>query len=188
MRLAIVLAALLRVGGASTAAGQVAVELRAGGAAGAYESTGAGFQTLPRPAFALSASYSPLPQLAIYAGYARASFGCNQGFCRDVDPTFTTSGPRLGIEAAFPRYFLLGRLGLVRHSLVATSTVDGSARERSSDPAIGIEAGVSGLIPAAPRLSVTPGVSMIRYSAVMPEEPTAGVAIFTLDLGLRYGF
>lgn len=182
-RLTLLSASLLALLLARPAGAQLAVEVRGGAGAGSYEATGAGFQNAPRGAFAASASYAPLPALSVYAGYSRASFGCEEGFCRGVDPTFTTSGVGAGLRASLPLR-LWARAGVVRHQLAVSSTPGGEGFSDTSDPALGVEAGLGLALPLlGSRFSLTPGVGYLRYGASL--DGGDRIAVVTADVGLR---
>lgn len=182
--LALLLLAALPAG---PAAAQLSVELRGGAGAGSYEATSAGFQTLPRAAFGVSAAYAPVPSLAVYAGYGRTAFGCEEGFCRDADPTFTTSGVSAGLRVQLP-VGAWARAGVARHRLDVSSTPGGQPHSGSSEAALGVETGAGWAVSLGRRVSLTPGVGYLRYDAVLADGSSDGVAVVTADVGVRVSF
>lgn len=171
---------------ARPAAAQLSVELRGGAGAGSYEATSAGFQTLPRAAFGVSAAYAPVSALAVYAGYNQAAFGCEEGFCRGADATFTTSGVSAGLRVQLPAG-VWARAGVARHRLGVSSSPGGEPYSGSSEAALGVEAGAGWALPLGRRVALTPGVGYLRYEAALGGS-SDGVAVVTADVGLRVSF
>lgn len=168
------------VAAASPAAAQLSLEVRGGAGAGSYGATGAGFQPVPGTAGSAHLGYAFHPRLAAYAGYSNTGFGCVEGFCEGVDPTFTSSGLDAGVRFQLPAGLWV-RGGAVVHAL----KVDSPVQDESSDAAFGVGAGAGFTIPLGSRLALTPGVGYTRYTASMPDGSDP-VAVFTADLGLRF--
>jgi hypothetical protein len=166
-------------------AAQLSVEVRGGAGAGAYEATRAGFQNVPQAAFAANVAYAPSRALAVYAGYSRAAFGCEEGFCQELDPTFTTSGVSGGLRFQLAGFW--GRLGVARHQLAISSPRSGAPYDDRSDAALGAELGLGYGWRLGPRLSLTPGIGYLRYRAPV-DGAEDGVAVLTADVGLRLSF
>ncbi|HEX8432637.1 MAG TPA: outer membrane beta-barrel protein, partial [Longimicrobium sp.] len=150
-RAAAILAALASLAAAPRAHAQIAVEVRGGAAIGAYQATTAGLQTVPGPAFGATLGYSVRPNLELFAGYSRATFGCNEGFCDTVEPTFTAAGAEAGARVELPaRIWVRGALAL------QSLGVDSDASDATSDASIGVKVGAGLGFPLGRRVSVTP--------------------------------
>jgi len=164
---------------AAPAAAQLSLELRGGAGAGSYGATGAGFQFVPQPAGSATLDFAFHPRAAAYAGYGFARFGCEEGFCAGVDPTFTSQGFSAGLRFELPAG-VWARGGAVAHTLEAESP----RGAESSDAAFGFEAGAGLGLRLGPRLTFTPGIGYTRYAASVDgsDEP---VAFVTGELGLR---
>lgn len=167
---------------AAPAAAQLSLELRGGAGAGSYGATGAGFQFVPLPAGSATLAYAFHPVVAAYAGYGFARFGCEEGFCDGVDPTFTSQGFAAGLRFELPGG-VWARGGAVAHTLEAES----SRGTENSDAAYGFEAGAGLGLRLGRRLTLTPGIGYTRYAASVDgsDDP---VAFVTGDLGLRFSF
>ena len=172
--------AALALAAASPAAAQLSLEVRGGAGAGSYGATEAGFQAVPRAAGSAHLAYAFNPRLAAYAGYSHAGFGCIEGFCDGVDPTFTSSGLDAGVRVQLPAGLWV-RGGAVVHMLKVKSPV----QDQSSDAGFGIGAGAGFTIPLGGRFALTPGVGYTRYTASMPDGSDP-VAVLTADLGFRF--
>jgi opacity protein-like surface antigen len=176
------LLALASLAAAPRAHAQIAVELRGGAAVGAYQATTAGLQTVPGPAFGATLGYSIRPKLELFAGYSRATFGCSEGFCENVEPTFTASGAEAGVRVELPaRIWVRGALAM--QSLGADS--DGG--DDTSDAGVGLKVGAGLGFPLGRRISVTPGVEYTRFTTNL-DDGDDGVGVLTAGLGLRFRF
>ena len=166
------------------AAAQLSLELRGGAGAGSYQATGAGFQAIPGAAFRADAGYAFSPTLSVYAGYGRAGFGCEEGFCAGADPTFTSSGVDAGLRVGLPARFW-ARGGVVRHRLGVSATRAGSPYRDHSGSAIGLEAGLGYTLGMGRRLSLTPGIGYLRYTPRFADGTEDPVAVLTAEVGMR---
>lgn len=171
------LLALAAVAWAPRAHAQVTLELRGGAAMGAYEATSAGFQSVPGPSIGATLGYAFTPRVEAFAGYARDQFGCGEGFCAGVEPTFTRSGAEAGLRLALPaRLWVRG--GVAFQSLSASTGGDGSG----GSPGVRLGAGMG--FPVSPRLTLTPGVEYSRFNTDLDGDDN-GVGVITAGLGLR---
>ncbi|HEX7241407.1 MAG TPA: hypothetical protein VF263_14115 [Longimicrobiaceae bacterium] len=171
---------------AAPAAAQLSLEVRGGAGAGSYAATSAGFQSVPQPAASVALAFAPSPRLAVYGGYSFARFGCEDGFCRGVDPVFTSRGFDAGVRVELP-YGLWVRGGPVMHTLDVSSSPGGVDYSDSSDPAFGIGAGAGLGFRLGRTVTLTPGIGYVRYNA-KTEDGSDAVALLTGDVGLRIGF
>jgi hypothetical protein len=163
---------------------QLTLEVRGGAAIGAYEATEAGRQDVPGPSFGATVGYAFTPRLEAFAGYSRDAFGCEEGFCAGVDPTFTRSGAEAGLRVQLPARLWV-RAGLAAHKLSVSSGAPGG--DRDSGPAAGVRLGAGFGIPLGPRLSVTPGIEYSRFTTDL-DEGSHGVGVVVGSVGLRVRF
>lgn len=171
---------------AGPAAAQLSVELRGGAGAGAHEGTRAGFQAEPGSAISLRAGFAPVPAAELYVGYSRTAFGCAEGFCEGIEPTFTSRGGEAGVRLALPlRIWVRG--GIALQTLAVTGTRDETPFSESADRAVGVAAGAGLGLPVSTRISLTPGIGYLRFRARTQGAEDA-VAVLTGDLGVRIRF
>jgi hypothetical protein len=155
MRISGILLGAALLAAASPAHGQVAVELRGGGAIGNHVPAAAGLGTQPGPSISGALEYGVRPDLSVYGTYTRASFGCEDGFCAGRDVTMTSSGVGAGVR------FHPGKLPWVRAGLLLAGTnVDTSTGSSSVDPSLGFELGGGISVPAADRVEIVSGLAM----------------------------
>lgn len=173
--LPLVLALLLAIAG--PAWGQLSLELRGGGAIGNHEEAAAGLETVPGPVLGIGLEYGLLPMISAYAGYTRASFGCEEGFCAGADVTFTSSGGSAGIRLD-PPLLPWVRAGLIYHTL----STDATGFDDTSDPVTGYEAAVGFTMPLAPRVQALPAVVYRRHPIGDGSDDTT---LVSAELGVR---
>lgn len=163
---------------------QITLEVRGGAAVGSYEATGAGRQSVPGPSFGATLGYAFTPRLEAFAGYSRDAFGCEEGFCAGVDPTFTRSGAEAGVRVQLPaRLWVRG--GVAAHKLGVSS--DAPEGDDGSGAAAGVRLGAGFGIPLGPRLSVTPGIEYSRFTTDL-DGGGDGVGVIAGGVGLRIRF
>ena len=176
------LAAVASLVAGSEARAQLSIEVRGAAAVGAYEVTGAGLQTVPGPAFGATLGYAVRPTVEVFAGYSRATFGCDEGFCAGVEPTFTSAGAEAGARVELPaRLWVRG--GLALQSLA----VDAENADDSSDAALGVKVGAGFAFPLGRRISITPGFDYTRFTTNL-DGGDDGVGVLTGGVGLRLRF
>jgi len=177
----LLLAALAVLACAPAAGAQLTLELRGGAAMGAYEATSAGFQSVPGPSIGATLGYAFNPRIEAFAGYARDQFGCGEGFCAGVEPTFTRSGAEAGLRVALPaRLWLRGAVAF--QSLSASSSAPGGGDSSGGSPGVRLGAGIG--FPVSPRLILTPGLEYSRFNTDL-DGGDDGVGVLTAGLGLR---
>lgn len=159
------------------AAQQLAVELRGGAAVGNHIPASAGLETLPGPSFSGAVEFTAVPMLSVYVGYVRSAFGCEEGFCRGQDVTFTASGFSGGARIHLPG-LPWARVGLVQQS-VAAKTESASTDEGSS---IGAELGLGGTVPISRQFSLLPGLTYRKAGGA------EGTAVLAAEVGVRFSF
>lgn len=172
-------ATLLAIGlaPAAPAAAQVSVEGRVGGAVGNHVPAAAGLETLPGLSLTGLVEYAPVSSASIYAGYSRASFGCEEGFCTDDEVTITTQGFGAGVRVHH------GRLPWLRAgALFYDSAISTSGGDHQNDAILGFEVGAGYDIPVYPRLAIVPGI----YFRSQPGDDRTTVV--GADVGVRFSF
>jgi hypothetical protein len=108
------------------------------------------------------------PLFSVYGGYARTSFGCEEGFCLDRDLTVTGNQGVLGAEAR--KAWAWARLGL----LFGKTEVGTEGEAPDMGPGIHFGAGFT---LGAGRLTLRPGFSLRRMSASTPSSSDHAVAL-----------
>ena len=178
------LAALAALGIASRAEAQVTLEVRGGASMGAYEATSAGFQTVAGPAFGATVGYTFRPGFEAFAGYSREQFGCEEGFCAAIDPTFTRSGAEAGLRVELPaRLWLRG--ALAGQTLAVSSGIANT--DETSGGSLGVKLGGGIALPLGPRIAITPGIEYSRFTTDLDGGDDA-VGVLTAGVGLRFRF
>ena len=177
----LLLAALAALAFAPAADAQLTLELRGGAAMGSYEATSAGFQTVPGPSLGATLGYAITPRIEAFAGFGREQFGCEEGFCAGVEPTFIRSGAEAGLRYALPaRLWVRGAVAY--QSLSASSIAHGGDDSSGGSPGIRVGAGIG--FPVSPRLTLTPGLEYSRFNTDL-DGGDDGVGVVTAGLGLR---
>jgi hypothetical protein len=179
MRRSLLCAAAAVLAAAPGAHAQLSLEVRGGASAGSYAATQAGFQGIAGPSFGATAGYGLTPRLELFAGYSRDQFGCTDGFCSSVEPTFTRAGAEAGVRVQLPlRLWARGGVGL------QSLGVEGGTMDRTSGTSVGVRLGAGAGIPLGPRLSVTPGVEYSRFTTDL-DGGGDGVGVVAGTVGLR---
>lgn len=158
--------------------GQLAVELRGGGAVGNHVPAASGFEAIPGPSWSLSVLASPLPWASLYLGYSRSEFGCNRGFCTGQSARITSEGWGGGVRVHPLSWIWVGGGGRFLATAVEVSTGRGKA-----DATIAYETGAGLSLPIVRGVRLTPGI--VYRAAVSPEDRTALVAG---EVGLSVGW
>lgn len=164
---------------AAASAQRFAIELGAGAAIGTYSESGAGLETVPGPAFEALLQAALTESVAAYAGFSRASFGCDEGFCTDRDVTFTSQG--LVVGARWSQGLPWVRAGLALQAL----DVDARSASESADVGLGWDLG-AGLEVGVSGVRFRPGLVYRRHRA---ETGLGGghVAILLAQVGVAIG-
>lgn len=162
---------------AAPAGAQVALEARAGAAVGNHAPAAAGLEKIPGPAFTALVDYTVGPWGGLYASFARASFGCEDGFCAGDDVTITTQGFGAGVRLHLPLASWL-RLGGLFHE----TRVDTESEDERTGPAAGYEIGAGFAVSVIPRIQFLPGVF---YRSQLGDDRTT---VIGADLGVRFAF
>ena len=160
----------------SSAAAQTQAEFRGGLTVGSHSASAAALDVAPSVSFDLVIRRQVLPSFAVFGGFFRTAFGCEDGFCTDRDLTVVGNHGALGAE--------WGRGGpWLRAGVLLGVTSVGSEGERS-DLGLGFH-GTGGLTVGAGRVRFLPGVSYRWWSASTPSASDHAIAL-ALDLGLAF--
>jgi hypothetical protein len=156
---------VLMLAGATLAAAvpataQVALEVRGGGAVGNATPSGGGLGSEPQPVLGVGAEVGVRGPFSLYAGYSRAAFGCERGFCTGQGVTFTSHGLAAGVRL-HPGDMAWLRAGVLYHDLQTRS--DAGSEAGGASP--GYEVGGGLTFRLSQRLRVLPGVMYRRHDA-----------------------
>jgi hypothetical protein len=180
------------------AGGPLALELRGGGSIGSFGPTGAGLHGAPGYTVGLVLDWRILSRLAAYTGVNHGSLACDTGLCRDVEASFRTTGWGLGLRGHLDvtgRPWI--RLGVGWQRLRTEWPGEGGEQRQRSESGLGLEAGAGAYIPIMRSLSLTPGVTVVRWSVPGVDRgpfpsawqaPDDRLLQIGLTVGLRLGF
>jgi hypothetical protein len=166
---------------ARPAAAQLTIEARGGFSIGNDEAAASRLEPRPRPAVSLVVEYPATRLLSAYAGFSRAAFGCEEGFCTDRDVSFASSGVDAGVRLHLPRLPWL-RAGVLYHSLTTTTHAGPAPGESSSGKGFGYELGAGFTIPVVRGVRLLPGLAYRTHSA----ESGDHVSIAAAELGVAF--
>ena len=176
------LAGLLVVGTVPAAAQALTAELRAGGAVGNYSESGAGLELVPGPSFGAQVELEVVEDVSAYAAFNRSTFGCEEGFCTDLDVSMTSQGFTLG--ARWSPWLAWVRAGLALEGLDVETEGEGTT---SSDPGLGLDLGAGLSLDLGRRMELRPGVAYRRHAA-SDATGDGHVAVVTGELGFAVRF
>jgi len=160
------------------AAGQTHAELRGGFTVGSHSGTAAGLDMVPELSFEALVLRQVTPLLSVYGGFARTSFGCEEGFCLDRDLTVTGTHGVLGAEAR--KAWAWMRLGLLY------GRTEVGTEGESPDLGPGIHVG-AGFTLGSGRVQLKPGLTYRWLSAKTPSASDHAVVLGG-DLGVSIRF
>ncbi len=173
---ALVVGAALAHGSAS---GQMQAEVRGGLTIGSNSGSAAALDIAPSISFDVVVRRQIHSRFAVFGGYYRTAFGCNEGYCKDQDPSITFVGNHgaLGIEWGSGGPWL--RTGI----MVGTTAAAGSLGD---PPSIGIGVhAAGGLTVGSGRFRFLPGLSFRRMQ-MKSESDDDRVYAMSLDMGFAY--
>lgn len=158
---------------AQTPVGSIQFEARGGLTVGSHTGSAAALDIAPAVSFDLVVRRQMWRQVALFAGYYRTAFGCEEGYCTDQDITVTGNHGALGAEWGSGGMWL--RLG----ALVGTT----AAGTDGDEPEMGVGVlGAAGLTVGSGRLRFLPGVSYRWMSANSASDSDSAIAL-ALDIG-----
>jgi hypothetical protein len=126
-----------------------------------------------------------LPAFGVYGGYFRTSFGCEEGYCKDRDPSITVVGNHgvLGVEWGPPGMKQSAAIPWVRGGVMFGSTRAGTEGD-DPEPGIGFHV-AAGLTVGSGHFRFMPGLSYRRMSATQGADKGHATAL-AADLGFAY--
>jgi len=158
-----------------TQVGTIQVEARGGLTVGSHTASWAALDIAPAVSFDLVVRRQMWPSFALFAGYYRTAFGCEEGYCTGRDITVTGNHGAFGAEWGSGGAWL--RLG----ALFGTT----SAGTDGDDPEMGAGIlGAAGLTVGSGRVRFLPGVSYRWMSANSASDADSAIAL-ALDIGFR---
>jgi hypothetical protein len=157
---------------ATSASGQITLDVKNALTIGALSSSEAGLQSKPGWSLEASLGYGLNPSLKVFGGYARTIFGCDGGFCSGIDVKISGNHGMLGLEfnkgAPFARAALMyGKTGVTGAD--------------AADAGLGFRIGAGGSFGDSVR--IRPGISFSWMDA-STADLSASATAFSLELGV----
>lgn len=167
------------------AAGQMQVEARGGLTVGSHSLSGAALEIVPAVSLDVMVRRQVAGSIAVYGGFIRTSFGCEEGFCVKQEPSITVVGNHgvLGAEWSPRAVAESGVQPWVRAGVMFGATRAGTLGA-DPDPGIGIH-GAAGLSVGSGSFRFLPGVSYRWMSANQDTDKGHAVAV-AVDVGFAY--
>ena len=169
------------------AAAQMQVEARGGLTVGNHTAHYSALDIAPRVSLDVVIRRQILRSLAVYGGYFRTSFGCEEGFCKEKDITVVGNHGALGAEWSPPGMEGKPAQPWVRAGVMFGSTEASDAKrplDVPADPGIGFHM-AAGLSVGSGRFRFLPGVSYRRLAATQGDDEATAVAV-AVDVGFAY--
>lgn len=165
-------------GGIPSAVAQLQVELRSGVTVGSHTGSAAALDIAPNVSFDLTVRRQMTNRFALFGGFVRTAFGCEEGYCLNREITVVGQHAALGAE--------WGRGGpWVRGGVLVGTTTVGS---EGADAEIGVGfLGAAGLSVGSGNFRFLPGISYRWMGANTTEDADHAVAL-ALDLGFAWNF
>ncbi len=159
----------------AAAGAQMQAELRGGLTVGSHSGSAAALDIAPAMSFdaVIKRQMRIYPSLAVFGGFFRTAFGCEEGFCKGRDIIVVGNHGALGIEWSPGTPWM-------RYGLLFGTTHAGTEGE-APEAGVGVYA-AAGLSIGAGRFRFLPGVSYRWLSASTPSTSDHAVAL-ALDLG-----
>lgn len=163
-----------------SASGQMQAEVRGGLTIGSHSGSYAALDIAPSISMDVVVRRQIHPRFAVFGGYFRTAFGCEEGICKDQDPSITVVGNHgvLGVEWGSGGPWL--RTGLM------LGTTRAGTRGDSPTMGIGMHA-AGGLTVGSGGFRFLPGLSYRWMKATSASDDDHAVAL-SLDLGFAYQF
>lgn len=163
----------------ASAAAQFQAEVRGGLTVGSHSGSAAALDVAPAMSFDVVVKRQLMPSVAIFGGFFRTSFGCEEGFCKDRDILVVGNHGALGAEWS-------GGVPWIRAGLLFGTTEAGTLGEAPT-AGIGLHA-AAGLSVGSGRFRFLPGVSYRWLSANTASASDHAVALaLDLGFGIRMG-
>lgn len=158
----------------STAGAQLQTELRTGLTVGSHSGTAAALDFAPAWSFDLVVRQQMWSRVALFGGYYRTAFGCEEGYCKDQNVTVVGNHGAVGAEWGSGGPFL--RLG------VLFGATNAGSEGATPDLGVGL-LGAAGLIVGSGRVRFMPGVSY-RWMTASSELDSDRAIALALDVGV----
>ncbi len=152
---------------------QTQAEVRGGLTVGSHSASAAALDIAPAVSFDVVIKRQVTPSIAVFGGFFRTAFGCEEGFCKDRNLTIVGTHGALGGEWGMGSAWLRG-------GVLFGSTRVGTEGE-PAEPGVGAHA-AAGLNIGIGRLRFLPGVSYRWMSAATATSTDHAIAL-ALDLG-----
>lgn len=152
---------------------QMQAELRGGLTVGSHSGSAAALDIAPAMSFDVVVKRQIDPSLAVFGGFFRTAFGCEEGFCKGRDIMVVGNHGALGAEWSLGRPWM--RCGLL------FGTTHAGTEGEAPEAGVGVHA-AAGLSIGAGRFRFLPGVSYRWLSAGTSSASDHAVAL-ALDLG-----
>ena len=170
----VLLAALAGVALApASAIAQMQAEVRGGLTVGSHSGSGAALDIAPAMSFDVVVKRQMTPAIAVFGGFFRTAFGCEEAFCKDREITVVGNHGALGAEWSHGAPWI--------RAAVLFGTTQAGTEGEAPEAGIGLHA-AAGLAIGAGRFRFLPGVSYRWLSASTPSASDHAVAL-ALDLG-----
>ena len=161
------------------AAAQIQAEVRGGLTVGSHSASAAALDIAPSMSFDVVVKSQMMPSIAVFGGFFRTAFGCEEGYCTDRDIMVVGNHGALGAEWSRGAPW-------IRAGLLFGTTQAGTEGEPSK-PGIGMHA-AAGLAIGGGRFRFLPGVSYRWLSASTASASDHAVALaLDLGFGIRMG-
>lgn len=178
MTMALALAAAFAHAPAAAQTGEMQAELRGGITVGNHTAHYSGMDIAPGLSLDVVVRRQVRASIAVYGGYFRTAFMCEDGFCKDKDPKIAVVGNHgvLGVEWNAGKPW-------VRGGIMFGST---KAGEIGADPGMGVGFhAATGFTVGTGQFRFLPGFSYRWMSATQGEDKGHAVAL-AVDLGFAY--
>ena len=152
---------------------QTQAEVRGGLTVGSHSASAAALDIAPAVSFDVVIKRQVTPSIAVFGGFFRTAFGCEEGFCKDRNLTIVGNHGALGGEWGMGSAWLRG-------GVLFGSTRVGTEGE-PAEMGVGAHA-AAGLNIGIGRLRFLPGVSYRWMSAATATSTDHAIAL-ALDLG-----
>ncbi len=158
---------------------QTQAEVRGGLTVGSHSASAAALDIAPAVSFDVVIKRQVTPSIAVFGGFFRTAFGCEQGFCKDRNLTIVGNHGALGGEWGMGSAWLRG-------GVLFGSTRVGTEGE-PAEMGVGAHA-AAGLNIGIGRLRFLPGVSYRWMSAATATSTDHAIALaLDLGFGIRLG-
>ena len=167
------------------AVGQMQVEARGGLTVGSHSASFAGLDIVPAVSFDVVVRRQMLSSVAVYGGFFRTSFGCEEGYCLEQEPAIRIVGNHgvLGVEWGPASMAESPAQPWLRAGAMYGSTKAGTIGD-DPKPGIGFHV-AAGLSVGSGQFRFLPGVTYKRMGATQGDDTGHATAV-SVDVGFAY--